>query len=232
MFRFGLFGIPVTVQWWFWLSAALLSGVIGMTHPDAVFMLLTWMVVVFISVLWHEMGHALAFRRYGFSTEIVLRAFGGYTAPLRGGRLARDEDIIVTGAGPAFGFALWFVIYGLMRLGVIPSTGEQWGWGIMGPASSLPDFVRWGLVDLQMANFWWSILNLIPVAPLDGGRILSAAMGPGRMRQALMISVVCGGIVTLGAFAMGQLFLAILIGWMTFENVQRMQGSFRYGRFS
>lgn len=223
MIRFGLLGIPVTVQWWFWLTAALLSRAIGSPDPDAVFLLLAWMGVAFVSVLWHELGHALAFRRIGRASEIVLQAFGGQTVPQRGGKLSRKEDLLVTMAGPGFGFLLWLALYGSLKADLIPSSGHEAGWGVMVPAATLPGFVRRILFDLQFVNLWWSVLNLIPVAPLDGGRILAAGLGPKRAREAVMISVICGGTFALLAILSNQMFLAILLGWMTFENSKKLQ---------
>src|SRR5512146_1456782 len=84
--RFSLLGFPVRVHPLFWLIAVLL----GSASADLV-QILIWVLVVFVSILIHELGHALAFRRYGLSSQIVLHFAGGLTIPestLWGGRWA------------------------------------------------------------------------------------------------------------------------------------------------
>ena len=71
--RFSVAGIPVRVSPFFWL-VTLLFGASGGT--DAVG-LLTWVAVVFVSILIHEMGHALVQRYYGWEPSIILYQMGG-----------------------------------------------------------------------------------------------------------------------------------------------------------
>jgi hypothetical protein len=74
---------------------------------------LLWIVVVFISILIHELGHALAFRRYGQDSHIVLHMGGGLTIPETvswGGGYANvvpspTQQIIITLTGPFTGFS-------------------------------------------------------------------------------------------------------------------------------
>lgn len=216
MIRFGLLGIPVSVHWWFWLTAALLSGALDSARPDAVFHLLGWLLVVFISVLWHELGHALMFRRFGCSSEIVLQAFGGYTAPLRGRAFTRWQNILISAAGPGFGLLLWSALFLSLRMNLIPTA-------------SIPRFVAWIVLDLLVVNLWWSLINLLPVGPLDGAKILSAAMGPRRAREALIISISCGAGAALLALSSGQFFLGVLFGVMAYDSFQKLQGGPRVG---
>ena len=67
--------------------------------------MLCWVVAVFLSVLVHEMGHALAIRALGVQPWITLYGMGGLTSH-RGGRLPPKTQILVSLAGPAAGFAL------------------------------------------------------------------------------------------------------------------------------
>ena len=69
--RFTLAGFPVQIHWSFFLVAALLG------FSRDLYVLLVWMGVVFVSVLLHEMGHALVGRRFGMHPEIFLYAMGG-----------------------------------------------------------------------------------------------------------------------------------------------------------
>ncbi|MCH8921713.1 MAG: peptidase, partial [Planctomycetes bacterium] len=70
--HFSLFGFPVRISPWFWAMSLLLGFRLG--NPK---LLLMWVGVVFVSILIHELGHALAMRYYGWNARITLYAFGG-----------------------------------------------------------------------------------------------------------------------------------------------------------
>ena len=74
--RFILFGFPIRVSPLFWLIAILL----GSSSGDPL-QILIWVLVVFVSIVVHELGHALAFRRYGLASQIILHFSGGLTVP-------------------------------------------------------------------------------------------------------------------------------------------------------
>lgn len=223
MIRFGLLGFPVTVHGWFWLSAALLSGsIIGSSRPDAIFLLLIWLGVVFLSLLWHELGHALASRRCGRSPEIVLQAFGGCTVTPSAARFEAKQSVMVALAGPVFSFLLWLAVYACLRLNLIPSSAAE-SWGVILPAEVMPFGLREALRDFQVVNLWWTLLNLIPAGSLDGGKIVSALLGPGKSREAQVIGVVSGGMAALFAFVAGHPFLSLFLGFMAYENLQKLE---------
>ena len=123
--RFNLAGFPVRVHPLFWLIAVLLGYSSG-----NLLQIVIWVLVVFISILIHELGHALAFRRYGLSSQIVLHFAGGLTIPestLWGSRWANvalgpNQNIFISLAGPGAGFLLAAVVI----LGVILSGGSAW----------------------------------------------------------------------------------------------------------
>ena len=55
--RFRVFGIPTHVQFWFWIIAVLLgSDVLGGPRPV---LIVEWVAVVFVSIMIHELGHAI-----------------------------------------------------------------------------------------------------------------------------------------------------------------------------
>jgi len=56
MIRFGLFGIPVTVEPFFWLTAVLINTGAFRGGPEMIPDLAAWVFVVLVSVLWHEAG--------------------------------------------------------------------------------------------------------------------------------------------------------------------------------
>jgi Zn-dependent protease len=105
----------------------------------------------FLSILLHEFGHALVARRYGVNTESIdLWALGGVA------RLDRESpspkaDGLIAGAGPAVSLVIGAVSFGLGY--VLTSNLLIWV----------------GVVNLALAVF-----NMLPGAPLDGGRVLRA----------------------------------------------------------
>lgn len=204
--RFQLFGIPVRVHPIFWLTSAFI--VWNGDRPDLVFV---GVLCVFLSILVHELGHAVMSRRYGFPSEIVLYMFGGYAT---GSRFSTWKNVIVTAAGPGAGFALFGVVYGISSLlqNYAPGTLDS-------------DGLRFAIGVLLFANLWWSILNLIPTLPLDGGQIMQALMhryAPrGADRRVLQISIAAsGGIALLTLMYMpGAKMMIILFGLLCAQNV-------------
>ena len=162
-------GIPVSVHWtlaviaWF-LGMGLATGALPASVPDAS-TAAYWatasvgVVAFFLSILAHELSHALVARRFGVDTDgIELWLLGGMA------RLNRDSpspkaDGLIAAAGPAASLVIAGVFiggaFGLDALGTWPLRVALVGW--------------LGIVNLIIAVF-----NLLPGAPLDGGRILRA----------------------------------------------------------
>jgi Zn-dependent protease len=118
------------------------------------------MVIVFISVLIHELGHALAFRAFGFQPSIALVSLGGETRPNSNGTLLWYRSVLVSLAGPLSGF----VLGALCGVGYFFFLKEESG--------ALAFFLYWFFA----ANLFWTIFNLLPVPPLDGGHVLSTVL--------------------------------------------------------
>lgn len=146
------FGIPVRLHWsFFGLVLAMLAwgywkaGTIGLV---GVGILATGL---FTSVILHELGHALAARRYGIGTaHITLYPFGGVAAIERMPE-DPDEEIVIAIAGPAVNF-------------VLAALGG-WAW----LASEHPVAMGFVITNVGMGAF-----NLLPAFPMDGGRVLRA----------------------------------------------------------
>ena len=124
-----------------------------------------FVLLIFLLVVLHEFGHALAARRYGIATrDITLLPIGGLA------RLERmpenpAEEIVVALAGPAVNVAIALVLWLFIGLtGGIPDPHvvEQTG---------VPLAVR-----LFSVNVWLVLFNMIPAFPMDGGRVLRAAL--------------------------------------------------------
>ena len=101
--RFPLFGVPVRITPMFWLVALLIGR-----ERDLVPALL-WVGAVLVSILVHEMGHAVTQRWFGGRPEIVLYAFGGFAAA-PGVRDTPWRNVLIALAGPFAGFSLWLAV--------------------------------------------------------------------------------------------------------------------------
>ena len=206
MIRFSLFGIPVEVQPFFWVSLVILGGAHRTDSVADVFRILLFVIAGFISILVHELGHALTAGSFGASSRISLQAFGGYAA-YSGVRLSRTRNFLVTAAGPAIQIVLGLSILLILRF--------------------VPDMQRDGryfLWILMVISFVWAILNLLPVLPLDGGQMLNAALGPARIKITLWITIVVA--ITVGAAMFlrnGDLLFPIFLGMFAWQAIQALK---------
>ena len=205
---FSVFRIPVHVQPAFWFTAALL-GLNWLMGPKPNFaMFAVWVVVVFVSVMVHELGHAFAIMRHGIAPSISLHWLGGLTSWSGGQRLSRKNRIFISFAGPGAGFILGGIVYGLRA-----ASPEAF--------AALPSQAQLAVRLVEYVNIFWGLINLIPVLPLDGGHILEDLLGPKRRQATATISLVIGGFVVLFCLMNNQLWIALIFGMMTFQSFQR-----------
>ncbi|MBY0394884.1 MAG: site-2 protease family protein [Thermoleophilia bacterium] len=159
-------GIPLQLHWTFivWIvgigGAQLARG----AQPAQVAQSVGLVLALFGCVLLHELGHALAARRYGVATsDITLLPIGGVA------RLQRiperpSEELVVALAGPAVNIAI---------AGVLLLAGVRLGTGLDDPEHLVrADF--WP--RLLEVNLFLALFNLLPAFPMDGGRVLRALL--------------------------------------------------------
>jgi len=221
MISFSLFNIPVRVLPWFWITLALIGGVIGADTKQALFKILLFLIAGFISILIHELGHALTAKHFGKRVEIVLQAFGGYAAYSGGAPLSRPKTFLITAAGPAIQIVLGIAV--LIFLGFqAAQNGNSLAEIMRISAQTSPAVYFW--VTLAWISLFWAVLNLVPVLPLDGGRLMETIMGPQRIRLTLMISIavaICIGL--LGLTLANSYLLPIFMGMMAYESYKALQ---------
>ncbi len=129
-------------------------------------------VLLYSSVLLHELSHAVAARRFGFPvTSITLHFLGGMTA-IRGESRRPREEFWIAVVGPITSLAVAFVGFFVNTL----VNGGLWGMAIGGVA---------------YANLVIGLLNLVPGLPLDGGRVLRAFIW-GATRNQHLATLVAG----------------------------------------
>jgi Zn-dependent protease len=188
----------------FWLFAFL----IGFLNAPNFLSILIWVGVIFLSLVWHETGHALAGMLFKQKVVVQINFFGGVTSR-EGPRLSLGKEFFITLAGPLFGLSLCLIAFLLLKTA---------------PAETL---WRYTLQVAFTINLIWTLLNLIPVLPLDGGRLLSiifeACLGVRGIRLALYIGVVVGILVALLGFVYNQFFIGVLFFLLTFESIRSLK---------
>jgi Zn-dependent protease len=211
--RFQILGIPVRVHPGFWLMGAFICWQSAEGRPDRI---LIGVICVFFSILIHELGHAITFRRYGHRGEIVLYMMGGYAT---GKPLSTWRNVMVSAAGPAAGFVVATIVWVLMK---------------SIPAETFIQHLSlyWTLNLLWFVNFWWGILNLTPCIPLDGGRIMESLVyryWPQRANiKVLWICIMSSGAVALIGAQQQRQFLMIMFGIMCAQHVMALNQRNRF----
>lgn len=240
--QFDVAGVPVRVHPMFWLMSLLVIG-IGNTTGVA---LVVGLLVVFVSILIHELGHAFTMRYYGESPRVVLYWMGGLA--ISGGGLwdlgyrqrarSPQHQIIISAAGPAAGFALAALtagfVYALGMEVVVDFRDVVPRFGIDTGERQLTDVAYYGLVITLTINIYWGLINLLPVFPLDGGQIarqLFLLRNPGEgLVRSLWLSLIVGAAMAVFGLTRSDFWMAALFGSMAFGSWQMLQNSGYGGR--
>ncbi len=189
-------------------------GFIGMPRnvsgQETMLLMALFILAGFISILVHELGHALAGMIFNAKPYIVLQSFGGYAA-FPGTQFTRVQSFIVTAAGPFVQIILGIATF--MALAFIPEEKI---------------FFLHFMLTLCYISIIWAVLNLTPVHPLDGGQILFAAMGPRREKLAWQISMVSGIIVGIAMISSGIFpYMGMMVLMMVYQNYQTYSSIYR-----
>jgi Zn-dependent protease len=155
----------------YWLSGYFGDGLAGYSNTTAYATAVAGTVLFFVSLVLHELGHALVARRNGVGvTSIDLWFFGGLA------RLTREpaspgQEFRIAGAGPAATFAL--VVAGSVA-GALAAGSDAFGDMVtLGRDADTPALAL--LSWLVWINTVVLVFNLVPAFPLDGGRLVKAA---------------------------------------------------------
>jgi Zn-dependent protease len=221
--RFGrIFGVEVGAHWSVLVIGALLAfGMTGGIADGSLWLVAIATVITFFAcLLAHELSHSVVARRNGMQVKgITLWLLGG-VAQLGGTMPSAAAELRIAAAGPAMSIALGGAFLGL-------AAGVD---ALGGSALSVSAFVWLGVVNLILAGF-----NLIPAAPLDGGRILAAALWgwhkdrtraeitATRVGQAVGVVLIAGGLLSIVADLPFFTLWSAFLGWFVFNAASREQ---------
>ena len=226
--RFRLLGIPVRVHPFFWVLAALLGWNRGDIVP-----ILIWVASVFVSILVHEFGHALAARALVRQNPfVVLYSMGGLCVYDHVDRRPWRRVAILL-AGPGAGFLLYLavaifgtVVFGLLPFPYRPDEIEAY---VHQPPRWLSTPMINAYWDLGTINLIWGIFNLLPIYPLDGGQIAHTLLarsdpreGP---RRCHIVSIGIAALVAVFLYQRGQNFNALMVASLGLINFQLLQAT-------
>jgi stage IV sporulation protein FB len=198
--HFRIAGIPVRVEPVFFI----IMGLLGLQlAEESLTLVAIWMAVAFVSILVHELGHALTLKAFGQPSHIVLEGFGGVTISNR--RLDRARSVTVSLAGSLAALVL-------LWLPARTVNGSDW---ILEQSTNVQNAVLFA----AYVNLWWSVANLLPIRPLDGGNVITELLGAPRARRVSLVAAAIAGVI---ALRVDQPYAGIFALFFAFNSYQEI----------
>ncbi len=244
---FTLFGAPVRIAYTWPIAPIIITVALGATINDNYFFtdgsLAPYSIAAAIalaivaSILLHELAHVLVARRFGIrASGITLFALGGVShLDSDDGDAGRPRtDLAVSIAGPLTSLAIGVVLgmNSLIPNALLDPADIEYRYVSMAEAAPGPGFfLRLGIEYIAIANIIIGVFNLLPLFPLDGGRILSAilwAITNNRQRAIGMAALVgqlgAAAMIVYGAYNL--FFGELLVGvWLIAIGVFLMEAA-------
>lgn len=236
--RFALFGIPVRILPISWVVLALLGGAMGVSDGNDLARVAIFAVAGMLCLLVHEFGHALTGRASGALVEgIEIAGMGGTTSfatlpPQRAGYfftvLAGPLASLLLGGvlGLCFGLQIGDAWAGVQYAFLMPWQDilplELQQRVVLGLYSHpMPHLLQQAYMVGMLICFWWSLFNLLPLFPLDGGKLLASLLNN------YLVPCVLGLLISAGlgiwALVEGQWFNVMILGYLGFINWQYLK---------
>jgi Zn-dependent protease/CBS domain-containing protein len=186
------FGIPVYISpYWFVIAGVFVviyaNDLASTLHGSTRFVVaIAFVVLLYLSVLIHELSHSVVARGYGLPVRRILLYPLGGISEIEGEPQTPGREFLVSAAGPALSLGLAAGGYGLTH--VVPA-------GTVGGTL---------VAQLMWANLVVGVFNLLPGLPLDGGRMLRAVIWKitGRPGTSTIAAAWAGRVIALGLFVL------------------------------
>lgn len=209
---FRLFGFPISLRGSFFM----VLGLLGYTQfPNQLELAVAFVAIGVVAITVHELGHAFAARAKGTvgTPTISMEGMSGLTRYRLQEVPSRATSIFISFAGPLAGLVSGGILLAVARSGVIERT-------------SLND----SLINIGLfTTIGWSVLNLLPIVPLDGGHILAELLPgdrPSRTRKAAMISIAVAVVAAIWVFVQFRAIFGVLIlGMLAAQNMSLLSAS-------
>ncbi len=202
---FKFWGHPIYMEPIFLLLVAFFVFT-GVQTLDGFMQGLVWIPVLFVGILWHEIGHALAIEKYGYGkSDIVLQGLGGVTINKRRGHASPERSIVISVAGPIFSLSLTLIF------------------GVAAAVYPGDDILNYFFFMMALANGVWAVFNMLPIFPLDGGNVMLSLFRKfydGNNRKAYLhtayasLGVMAVGLLTGMAFKVLSPLWIVLLGFL------------------
>jgi stage IV sporulation protein FB len=217
--HFRLFGTPVRVEPLFLVIAAVMGY-----QLRPLWVVFAWIAIVFVNVLVHEMGHALMFRVAKQRSAVVLHAFGGFTVPTGGGRRQMSKGMSIAVSLAGVGSQMLFLWLPARLL-----LNTQWAED-QPPWTQLLSEFSWRpvLILTAFVALWWSVLNILPIRPFDGGHVAEELLG---FEMACKLSIGTAAVAAIVAAVQFSLFTGIFLALFAFLNYRELQEGRSTGSF-
>ncbi len=242
---FTLFGTPVRVNYTWPIAPIIITVALGTTinsnyyfadGPLAPYSIAAAVALAIVaSILLHELAHVLVARRFGIrASGITLFALGGVSHLDDDDHGRPRTDLAVSIAGPIASLAIGLALgmNSLIPNALIDPADIEYRYVSMAEAAPGPGFfLRLGIEYVAIANIIIGVFNLLPLFPLDGGRILSAilwAITNNRQRGIRIASLVgqlgAAAMIVYGAYNL--FFGELLVGvWLIAIGVFLMEAA-------
>lgn len=207
--NFTFLNIPVKIEPSFWLLLLFFTGF----YQDPSMHSVIIGVVMTASLLVHEYGHALTAVYFGARPSITLEGLGGY-AKYRNHGMSRKQELLITINGPLLESLFIVFPYLLLRWDVFASH----------------PYIEYLLYVTMRINILWCLLNLIPIDPLDGGRIaryfLDKIFDDKGYKISLILGLACAAIIAPYLYLEGHTVFPLLLLILGLQNLQKLRLEF------
>ncbi len=201
--------IPIRFSIWFFVICGLL-----MVQSATVINGLMFVIALTVSILIHELGHAIPAKYWKLSPSILLHGLGGlcFHQPAD----TDNKDLVIVLAGPLLQIFVGALMFGAVALNSIYGTTPH-----VAIAAFTQSFIYISII--------WGLFNLlVPFYPLDGGQtmllILRRFMKPAKARDLMLkISFTVAIPMVIGALYFGFWILGAFIAWMAWDNLNAIK---------
>ncbi len=235
---FTLFGIPVCIHPSIWLILFLL----GLSNGNGLMNAAVFVVMGMLALLAHELGHALAGRYFTKEQPYITLAMMGGVTELRSRPRTRTQYFLYVLAGPAASLLLGLIVAIIMGLHV-GNVATGINFYLLAPFSQLDamPFEQQYSIALALENgtiphsgmmvystamficMWWSIFNLLPILPLDGGQLLLTVTN--NLKLCSTVGMILGGALAVLSLMNGMIFFTLFMAYFAYINWQISRGA-------